>query len=685
MVRETLAFDTETSLIRPAKLAPALICVTWQVPGVAPQIAHHTIAKDTVSGWLTGQLCLVGHNVAYDMGVICARWPELTPLVFEAYRQDRVTDTMIRQQLLDVANGTYRKKIGKKGQKQTFLYTLEALAKRCADIELQKDGWRLSYGNFIDTPLDGWVEQARKVQRRAMEGMARMMARLAANPDDKELAKEIKGLEEMIASAPEQALRYPLEDARATLAVYQAQEKHARFLDDQYRQARAAWALHLSSTWGIRTDAEGVAILRKAYEAEREEKEALLVEAGLVRPDGTRDTKVAKARMVQVCRRDKKTIIRTDAHFVDGAACGGLETCDEHVCLDGDACEEAEDELLATYAEVSTIKKVLSNDINALEGGITYPVHTRYGFAATGRTTSSKPNIQNQSKRAGLREAFVPRPGKIFAQCDYPQLELYTLAQCCVSWLGHSRLGDTLLAGKDPHLVVAAAMLRVPYESIKAHKKRPDVKRMRDFGKIANFGFPGGLGYDSTVAFARKQSTLADFRALGFDAAAAKDLKANWFAAYPEMPEYFARVNALVDNEEGRAFAETLFTKRWRGQATYCATCNNGFQALGSDCAKQAAWLLAEAEYDVPTSPLYGCRTVAFVHDEFILEVPDDERADPAARELARLMVVGANKYLPNVPIAYEKMEPCLMRRWSKDAEQVLDTEGRIIPWHKAA
>lgn len=677
---QIVAFDSETKLIRPGQLAPAMVCLTWQVHGSPPQIQHHSTSKEIIREWLAGQACLVGHNVAYDMAVICARWPDLTTLVFEAYRQDRVTDTMIRQQLLDVAAGVYRKKIGKKGQKQTHLYTLEALAKRCANIELQKDGWRLSYGSFIDTPLDGWVEQAKKVQRRAMEGMARMMARRVENPDDKDLAKEIKGIEDMITSSPEQCLRYPLEDARATLAVFEAQEKHLRFLSDQYRQARASWALHLSSTWGIRTDSKGVAMLRKAYEAELQDQEALLIEAGLVRPDGTRDTKAAKARMVSVCRRDKKPILRTDAHFVDGVACGGLDTCDEHVCLDGDACEEAEDEILATYSDFTTTKKVLSNDIKALEQGITYPVHTRYGFAATGRTTSSKPNIQNQSKRAGLREAFVPRPGMLFAQCDYPQLELYTLAQCCVSWLGHSKLGDTLLSGKDPHLVVAAAMLKVDYESIKAHKKRPDVKRMRDFGKIANFGFPGGLGSDSTVAFARRQSTLADFRALGFDTAAAKDLKANWFAAYPEMPEYFARVNALVDNEDGRAFVETLFTKRYRGQATYCATCNNGFQALGADCAKHAAWLLAEAEYDVQTSPLYGCRTVAFVHDEFILEVPDDERADPAARELAKLMVEGANTYLPNVPIAYEKMEPCLMRRWSKDAEQVLGA-GRIIPW----
>jgi DNA polymerase-1 len=162
----------------------------------------------------------------------------------------------------------------------------------------------------------------------------------------------------------------------------------------------------------------------------------------------------------------------------------------------------------------------------------------------------------------------------------------------------------------------------------------------------------------------------------------AKELKAQWFEAFPEMPHYFARVNALCDNDSGRAFVETLFTKRWRGQATYCAACNNGFQALGADCAKNAAWLIAKAQYVDEKSPLYNTRTVAFVHDEFIGEVVDEPaRADAAARELARVMVEGANAFLPDVPIALEKMEPLLMRRWSKEAVSTFDKEGRLVPW----
>ena len=149
------------------------------------------------------------------------------------------------------------------------------------------------------------------------------------------------------------------------------------------------------------------------------------------------------------------------------------------------------------------------------------------------------------------------------------------------------------------------------------------------------------------------------------------------------MPAYFARINSLGgEDADGRwrATVETLFTRRIRGGASYCAACNNGFQALGADCAKNAGFLVAYAEYADETSPLYGSRTVAFIHDELIVETDDNEKAHDAAHELARLMVVGANEFLPDVPIPLAKMEPLLMRRWSKKAEPVI-VDGRLVPW----
>jgi DNA polymerase I-like protein with 3'-5' exonuclease and polymerase domains len=168
---------------------------------------------------------------------------------------------------------------------------------------------------------------------------------------------------------------------------------------------------------------------------------------------------------------------------------------------------------------------------------------------------------------------------------------------------------------------------------------------------------------------------------LELDEDRAKTLNGEWFGTYTEMPAWFALADSLGTTEDGRGSVETLFTKRHRGLATYCARCNTPFQGLASDCAKRAGWLVAKAQYVDTSSPLFNCRTVAFVHDEFIVEVPDDARAHDAAYELARLMLVGANEYLPDVPIPASKMEPLLMRRWSKKAEPRFDANGRLVVW----
>ncbi len=266
-------------------------------------------------------------------------------------------------------------------------------------------------------------------------------------------------------------------------------------------------------------------------------------------------------------------------------------------------------------------------------------------------------------------------------------MEAYTWAQCCVSWLGQSRLAEALNAGLDPHLFMAANMLGLSYEEAKRRYDLSDqeVNDLRELAKVANFGFPGGMGAKTMLASAKKQlaKTKGLVERLGLDLERMKRLLDDWKSTWPEAEPYFARIKSFGPSYPERYIAsvESLFTKRHRGGATYCAACNNGFQALGSDCAKRAAWLICCAQYNEPNSPLFNSRTVAFVHDEFVGEVTDDASAHDAAYEMARLMVEGANTYLPDVPIPFSKMKPLLMRRWSKKAQRTLDSSGRLIPW----
>src|SRR5206468_3423384 len=81
-----------------------------------------------------------------------------------------------------------------------------------------------------------------------------------------------------------------------------------------------------------------------------------------------------------------------------------------------------------------------------------------------------------------------------------------------------------------------------------------------------------------------------------------------------------------------------------------------------------------------PTSPLYGCRPVIFLHDEIIMEIPfsfEPARASAAAKRLQQIMVERMQAWLPDVPA---KASPVMMKRWYKGAKPVYDANKNMIP-----
>lgn len=191
----------------------------------------------------------------------------------------------------------------------------------------------------------------------------------------------------------------------------------------------------------------------------------------------------------------------------------------------------------------------------------------------------------------------------------------------------------------------------------------------RQTGKVANFGFPGGLGAAALVFFALNNY---DVRLTEDEA---RHLKRVWLETWPEMRQYFAWISTHTD----KPFAQIqqLFVGRYRGGLRYTEACNTIFQGLGSDIAKAAGWKIIRACYD-PTvqSVLYGSRVNNFIHDEFVGESPEPI-AHECAFEVRRLMLEAAAPFLPNVRI---DVEPALMRRYSKEAGPKYEN-GRLIPW----
>lgn len=646
---DLVALDTETFLISDDDPAPLVVCVSWaaRVDGeLASGLLHHSEVEPYLADLLSDpDVRIVGHNWAFDASGIARSWPRLAGLLWQGYDTNKFSDTLIREKLSDLARGRFRGFTTDKGVFVPLKYDLGAVARRRAKYDVDKaDPWRLRYGELYDVPLADWPEDARQYAER--DAIATLLAY----------------------------------EGQATLAEQWGEVLHF----DELPQVRAAWWLRVCSVHGIKTSPEAVELLRRTAEKQIAFLEGDLAEEGLV-VRGSKKMAPIRARVERAYLDTGRKVRLTDK----GA-----------VCTDRDACLESGDPVLEALVDYNSAKKTLSTECKAYSVPV---VHTSFdSLAATGRTTSSRPNIQNVrwnfrdlcpacgcgrardglcvlcgtqlEQPPGMRECFVPRPGFVFGSADYSGLELATLAQVCYSVLGHSRLREVLLSGADPHLMVAANILGRPYDTLDKHN--PAVKLARQTAKVANFGFPGGLGPPKLVLFARMSYRVR------MTEAEAKQLKRIWLETYPEFASYFAYIGSLVQ-PDGTYTVEHLFSGRVRAGVHFTVACNSLFQGLGSDATKAAGYLIARAcytgldEQDRP-SPLAGCRMVNYIHDEFILEVPDDERADPAARELSRLMVVGAKPYLPDLPI---DAEPQLMRYWSKKAEPLFDQAGRLIPW----
>lgn len=663
------AFDTETELVRAGKKAGHMACLTHASIECGAAIEHWTTARTVFEGALRDPNALiVGHYVAYDMAVSGNMWPDLIPLIFEAYAADRVTDTMLREKLLDISLGRLRGFADERGVWSVPRHDLESVARKRAGMALKKDGWRLRYAEFIDVPLSRWVEHARTL-------MADARVKLDAGVKDKDL-------EAIAAGQPEDVITYAVDDARATLAAYLGQEKmrtggaHDPFVDE-FHQARNSWWLTLMSMWGLRTNEPGVIALELATQESIRLLDQQLSESGLVRKDGSRDTKLATQRMLDVMgwtmtvHEDKSVTYlqtRPDARPLRKTKGNGIS-------LDRDACKESGDEVLIAYGERAQMKAVQDKDVPMLRAGITMPIHSRFDIVASGRTSSSGPNIQNLRRLPGIREAFVPRDGWVFIQADYPQLELRTLAQACLDLLGHSKLAEMINAGKDPHLAFAATLLGITYEDAAKDKKSARVDNARQVGKVFNFGSPGGLGAEKLCLFARKTYGVT------ITIAEAKAYKRTWLKTFPEMVEYFAHVARMTDNPKGECQVKQLRSNRLRGGCNYTAACNTYFQGLGADATTDAGFHIAHACYVDTNSPLFGCRISWYVHDEFGLECPDTPRVHEAALVLSRIMRDVANRWVPEVPFNAPDPEPVAMREWSKNAVAVCDEQGRLVPW----
>jgi DNA polymerase-1 len=640
-----IVLDTETELFGPGRQFPPLVCVQTKTPEAGGfRLTLWSEARPIVVQALADPL-LVGHYIAYDMGVTCAQWPDLIPLVFQAYREDRVSDTGIREKLIEIRKGNYQwlQKTKKKGKPGPF--SLQQVAKRRLgqDIAKGEDTWRLRYDELKYTPVHAW---------------------------------------------PSEAVAYALEDVRIPELLWHSQAAEDPG-PDEFRQSRADFWLALTSAWGLIADPAKVDALEHFIREEISEHEDLLKREGLIIPENTREARAFAALRPEDRprfqaakgwkRAAKLAQARALATNAEWPRTDPSKTHPEGLPqLSEEICEACTDPVLQSYGLFSSRATVLSKDVPLLRRSI---VHSRYDLADSGRSTSYDPNVQNfkvieygpkDGPKFGIRECFRPRPGYIYVSADFGGLELCTFAQACLDLFGFSRMAELINAGLDCHLEIARSILGISYEEAKARKKELPVHLARQTGKVANFGIPGGLGVNALVEYA-----WGNYR-VRLSEAEARRLKEVWFRSYPEGRPFFEYWGRLTESGSG---SYTLpRSGRTRGRMRFTQASNNSFQGPGADIAKATGWAIAELCY-VPSwrSALYGSRIVLFGHDEFLLESPECI-APECGEALSEVMTSTADQWLPGVKI---KAEPQLHYIWTKSAETRRDESGRLIPWIK--
>ena len=267
--------------------------------------------------------------------------------------------------------------------------------------------------------------------------------------------------------------------------------------------------------------------------------------------------------------------------------------------------------LLMEYRELSKLESTYIDALPALVNPHTGRLHTSYNqtVAATGRLSSSDPNLQNIPIRRELgrdiRRGFIPQAGWILLAADYSQIELRLLAHLS----NDPAFVEAFRSGGDIHRQTAALIFDVPVAEV--------TSEMRSRAKTINFATIYGQGPHALS------------RQLKIAHAEAKEFIERYFERFQRVREY---LDSMVEYARKHGYVETIFKRRRYipelrdrnfnirafGERT---AANSPIQGSAADLIKIAMIrirdrLLAEG--------LRG-RMLLQVHDELVLEVPDDE------------------------------------------------------------
>ncbi len=293
--------------------------------------------------------------------------------------------------------------------------------------------------------------------------------------------------------------------------------------------------------------------------------------------------------------------------------------------------------LVLEYRGLSKLKSTYTDKLPGEIDRRTGRIHTSYhqAVAATGRLSSSDPNLQNIPIRTPegrrIRQAFVATPGFKLLAADYSQIELRIMAHLS----GDAGLVAAFAAEQDIHRATAAEVFKKPLDEVTAEQRRS--------AKAINFGLIYGM---SAFGLAKQ---------LGIERGEAQSYVDLYFDRYPGVKQYMDETRAVARR---LGYVSTVFGRRLylpeinarnaqRRQYAERSAINAPMQGTAADIIKRAmlgvaAWLQANRP---------EARLIMQVHDELVVEAPEAQVEEVGAA-VAEIMEGAAEL---NVPLRVDR------------------------------
>jgi len=289
-------------------------------------------------------------------------------------------------------------------------------------------------------------------------------------------------------------------------------------------------------------------------------------------------------------------------------------------------------QVILQHRSLNKLKTTYVDKLPRMIDSETGRVHTSYhqAVAATGRLSSSDPNLQNIPVRSEegrrIRQAFIAAPGYKMLAADYSQIELRIMAHLS----GDKGLLDAFAQGADIHRATASEVFATPADEVTTDQRRS--------AKAINFGLIYGM---SAFGLAKQLDIGRN------EAQAYVDL---YFERYPGVKAYMDRIR-LEAHDDG--YVETLYGRRLylpeinsrngqRRQAAERTAINAPMQGTAADIIKRA--MLKVDKWICQEKP--SVRMLMQVHDELVFEVKED-MLDQAKEKISELMSSAAELDVP--------------------------------------